>query len=41
MKKSPGVVSIIPAFHMAPPVATEVDSDEDAEDDKNRSQEFL
>jgi hypothetical protein len=39
MEKSPGVVSVISAFRMAPPAATEVDSDGDAEDDKNRSQE--
>jgi hypothetical protein len=41
MKNSSGVVSVISAFRMAPPAATEVDSDGDAEDEKNRSQEVL
>jgi hypothetical protein len=41
MKKSPGVVSVTSALRTAPPAATEVDSDGDAEDDKKRSQEFL
>jgi hypothetical protein len=40
MEKSPGVVSVISAFHMAPPAVTEVGSDGDAEHDKKRSQEF-
>jgi hypothetical protein len=41
MVKSPGVVSVISAFRMAPPAVTEVDSDGNAKDDKNRSQEAL
>jgi hypothetical protein len=40
-KKSPGVVSVISAFRMAQPAATEVDSDRHAEDAKKRSQEVL
>jgi hypothetical protein len=41
MEMSPGVVSIIFPFRMSPPAATEVDSDEDLGDAKNRSQEAL
>jgi hypothetical protein len=41
MEKSPGVVSVISAFRVAPPAATEVDSDGDAENDNRRSQEVL
>jgi hypothetical protein len=41
MKKSPGVVSVISAFRIAPPAAIEVDSDEDEEDDKSGSQSLL
>jgi hypothetical protein len=38
MEKSPGVVTVIPAARVAPQAVTEADSDEDAEDNNNRSQ---
>jgi hypothetical protein len=39
MEKSPGVVSVMSAFRMPPPAATDVDNDGGAEDDKNGSQD--
>jgi hypothetical protein len=41
MEKSPGVVSVMFSFRMAPPAVTEVDSDGDVEGDMNASQEVL
>jgi hypothetical protein len=38
MEKSPSVVTVMSAAHVAPQAVTEADSDEDAEDDNNTSQ---